>query len=492
MRSMRRVALRFGYLCVLSALLSCSIPVTDQPPAAADIAERETHVAQVLAKTHTALAPTATATRTRTETPAPSPSATPSPTLVPTEQPTAVPPYSLAYVQLEENGVSNVILQGPGAPERQLLTRFVEPGSISDLGWSDDGQWLVFVSSQDYIHSRANERNIFIVRPDGTELSMVTGEYLDPDRAPGPYSALSGNILGGTGRCIVCAQGANPVMASDDGSFEIAGVSLSSKWARAVCREGDRVLQGDCDLVPLDDSFALAEITVAPQGKGWQQAELYGDGGAFAGTLYRWTESEEGERTYEYQGVISSWAIDSSTVLSRPLTLTIGGLDWSPDGETVIVAATTEEGTGLWLYKREGAPLQPVVEMMNPDQIALSAANPAWSPDGSSIAFELRKWYWWGDHKYKTDLISVSLDNPTDPLHVINNEWGNHASHPVWSSDGKEIYFQLSIEEPAADYRSKTNGNIWRVALGSAVGTQLTLDGDSYLPAMSSAIQPDR
>ena len=48
------------------------------------------------------------------------------------------------------------------------------------MSWSRDGQWVIIASAHDYIHSRNNERNIFVMRPDGSGLRMVTGDYVDP------------------------------------------------------------------------------------------------------------------------------------------------------------------------------------------------------------------------------------------------------------------------------------------------------------------------
>ncbi len=94
------------------------------------------------------------------------------------------------------------------------------------------------------------------MRPDGTDLQMITGEYMNPDTAPGPYVTLRGQVTGAQVPCIVCAQGAvNPTTSDEKGSFELAGVPLSAKWVRAVCQANGATLQGDVDLKAAGDSL---------------------------------------------------------------------------------------------------------------------------------------------------------------------------------------------------------------------------------------------
>ena len=128
-----------------------------------------------------ARAPEAQPTPTATWTPTPEPS------------PTSVGAW-LAFVRVTQDQVANISLYNTVQQEDEVLTHFVEPLNMSDLSWSKDGQWLLFVSAHDYIHSRNNERNAFTMRPDGTGLRMITGDYVDPAEAPGPYVTLRARL----------------------------------------------------------------------------------------------------------------------------------------------------------------------------------------------------------------------------------------------------------------------------------------------------------
>ena len=404
------------------------------------------------------------------------PSATPSP------EPSPTPPASLlAFVRVTENQAANIVLYDTMQGTEETLTRFAEPLNMGDVTWSQDGQWLVFVSAHDFIHSRNNERNVFAVRPDGTDLHMITGEHIDPDEAPGPYALLRGQVIGGGGPCLVCAQGAYPVTTDEKGYFELPGVPTSAKWARAVCQHGERVLQGDVDLAPLDEGLLPVAIVVEPQGQGWSQASLSMDGHRLAGTVYHWMLDEE-ERQYGYEGALSDWEGRRLGQLDLPSETTLIGLAWSPKEDRLVGALTEEKGSSLWLWDAVGVSLGPLVEILNPEDTILSTAHPAWSPDGSEVVFELRHWYWWGEHKYRTDLMIVSAKG--DELRtLVEADWGTHASDPSWAADGTTVFYQLSTGEPGDDYRQKMNGDIWSVSVFEPTPTPWTQDGASYLPA---------
>jgi len=168
--------------------------------------------------------------------------------------------------------------------------------------------------------------------------------------------------------------------------------------------------------------------------------------------------------------------------LELPPEMILNGLDWSPTDDRLAGALTEESGTGLWLWNAQGALLGPLVEIPNPNEEILSAQNPAWSPDGSQVAFELRRWYWWGGNTYKTELMVVSADGKD--LHpLVETDWGMHATAPSWSSDGGTVYYQLSTGAPEDDFQSKMDGNIWSIDLPDSEPVHWTEGGASYLPA---------
>ncbi|MBC7238668.1 MAG: hypothetical protein H5T71_01035, partial [Chloroflexi bacterium] len=178
-----------------------------------------------------------------TETPHPPASTeTPAPTASPSPLPTvsfASPP--VAFVRLGQDQAANIILREALGGQEEILTHFAEPLGITSLTWSQDGEWIAFVSAHDFIRSREDEYNVFMMHHDGSEVRMITGEYMDPEKASGPFVPLTGWVMGAKGTCLVYAQGAaNPVEADASGYFELPAVPLEARWARALCRSGEK------------------------------------------------------------------------------------------------------------------------------------------------------------------------------------------------------------------------------------------------------------
>jgi Tol biopolymer transport system component len=383
----------------------------------------------------------------------------------------------------------NVVLHDLLRNRQEILTHFTEPDNLVDITWSHDGQWILFVSTHDFIHSRGNERNVFRVRFDGTGLEMLTGEYVDPEEVPAPYAVVRGRVVDGEGECLVCAQGTQVAAVDDDGSFQLSGVPLSATWIRVVCRDGQGILQGGTGLEAREGKFAPLTIPVEPTGQGWRQVSLSRDGNTLAGVLYQWTLGDEGKREYTYQGVLYDLEQGEQKLLACPEEKTLMGVAWSPVADQLVCALAGEEGTSLWLWDAEGDALEPLIEIPNPEAEILVATDPAWSPDGRRVAFALRHRHWWEDPKYRTDLMLVSADGE-ELTTLVESEWGNVAKHPSWSADGEAVFYQFSPGEPAVPYGERKGGDIWSIGVLDATPVPLTEDGTSYLPALPSRLSP--
>lgn len=477
-------------------LVSCS-PVASAPAQTSsptpDYDALETRVAVQLVGTLTAKAPTATITPTRTETPLP-PTATP--TLLPTHTATATPTQAadaalLVFVREDEEQVANLVLRDLDRGSEEMLTHLTEPLTISDVGWSPDGQWITFVSAHNYIHSRNQERNVFFIRPDGTELRMVTGGYADAAKAPGPYVVVRGLVLEPVGDCIVGAQGvASPVLAEDSGAFELTGVPVSAEWARVVCQTDGLILQGDVALDLQVEATSPITIPLSATGQGWAQASASTQGN-LVGTAYNWWLDEEDEQPHiDFFARVVELDNGRTSRLTLPEDSSILGVDWSPVTADLLVGALTDEdGAGLYTWPEFDNP-QPLVRMENTDDTILSTAYPVWSPQGDRIAFELRQWAWWGENRYRTLLMVWEVGSEGEPQVLVEPDWGEHASRPGWSADGDMLYYQFSTGDPGAEFWRKDNGDIYRVSLAEPTPAALTHDGRSYLPAARPAIKP--
>jgi len=448
-------------------LVACITRVPPPPTATPDYAQLETLAARKLSVRRTAYVPLPTITPSPTETKlllTATPLPSPTPTLTPTATPLPLKAL-LAFVRISDDGAANVVLMDESGKEEQL-THFVEPEGILDLNWSRDGNWLLLVSSHGYLYSRGNERNVLLLKADGSELRMITGEYVDPELAAPPYAVLRGSVTGGDGVCRVSAQGAvKPAQVDKDGRFSLPGVPTMARWARAVCEHAGGIWQGVVDLVPGWTDTDPVNISVEPQGQGWQQAVLAPDNTRFAGTLYRWRETSEGQREYAFQGAIGRYEEKSQELdfLELPEGATFHGLDWAPDGGRLVGALTTESGTALWLWTDRGKLDKKIWEMANPEDQILSAVRPRWSPDGSRIAFELRRWYWWGENKYRTDLMVISADGAD--WRSLELPWGQHIEHISWMSAGLGIFYELKEGDSGQTPSEARHVGIWAVAM---------------------------
>lgn len=112
-------------------------------------------------------------------------------------------------------------------------------------------------------------------------------------------------------------------------------------------------------------------------------------------------------------------------------TNSFGGLSWSPDGET-IVYSTPGRWFGLFLMASDGSNPRPLIECP-PRSCTLGYWAPAWSPDGSWIAFVGLK---------EGDLYLIRPDG-TGLRKLLDcpeacHQGGGYGS-PAWSPDGTRI-----------------------------------------------------
>lgn len=486
--SRRSLSLWVSAACACLALAAASCrpasgePVTPTP----DYALLETRTEERLAARLTAQAPAPTETPTPTQAPptaTPLPT-TPSPTATPTPGATVSPPV-LVFVQKGQNDTTNIIAPSIGAEEEGVLTHFPEPLSIDALVWSKEGDWLALASSHDFIHSRRNERNIFFLRPDGSELRMVTGEYLDPAQAPGPYVTLEGTIAGAQGICRVIAQGAvSPVETNEEQgyAFALTGVPLEATWARAVCQDEAVTLQGDVDLA-LQEETPPISIPVSAQGQGWRDLALAPGSQRIVGTFYQWEMDEEGERRYQVRGAIYDVATNETTWLEIPEGMDFYGADWSFDGARIIGGLADEEAAYLWEWDTQGQSVGAMLTLENPEDEFLTIVRPRCSPQETGIVFELHRWYWWADPKFRTDLMLLE-PGQEEPVPLVVAEWGQHATHPAWAATGAVVFYQNHAQEGDLGSGLPPYSDIWSVSIEEPTPAPWTEDGVSYLPAV--------
>ena len=99
--------------------------------------------------------------------------------------------------------------------------------------------------------------------------------------------------------------------------------------------------------------------------------------------------------------------------------------DWSPDGKTILVRSDREEVSAIYRYDVRTGALDPFLDL---------AYNPAWSPDGSTVAFSAPN----ADEPQNLDLYVVDADG-SHRRRVIDTGFDDF--FPVWSPDGTRLAF---------------------------------------------------
>ena len=143
---------------------------------------------------------------------------------------------------------------------------------------------------------------------------------------------------------------------------------------------------------------------------------------------------------------------------------------WSPDGKEIVVgtfglaAPNTRVGldNGLWMVNIETGAKR---ELIRED-----ATFPAWSPNGKRIA------YWFYPQGLGRRDIATIPAGGGEPI-VITTDFGTSNWNPVWSPDGKFLYF---VSDKGG------NLNFWRVSIDETTGTVLRLPEPTFAPSKYS------
>lgn len=258
-----------------------------------------------------------------------------------------------------------------------------------------------------------------------------------------------------------------------------------------------------------DFSGPLKLYAMNPDGSGVQAVPL-----PLAGGVAQADISPDGERIAFNQGFALYTVRGDGTDLRLVVPAGKGASKpaWSPDGQQLAFAALQAGINDIWITDQLGneqtnltqtpdytefAPAwsadrsrlvyarQPVdlstraqlwtinVDGSNPRLLVAAdddASNPAWSPDGSWIAYE-------GGPGYATNLRAVHPDG-TEDHSLYSTGDGTTVHDPAWSSDGQALVFSLGL------------GSIATVHADGSGLTVLTDSAQNFDPDWGPALQP--
>jgi Tol biopolymer transport system component len=165
------------------------------------------------------------------------------------------------------------------------------------------------------------------------------------------------------------------------------------------------------------------------------------DGARIAFTRVEYRRDDVGDYFYYYE-TYDVYAINADGTGEVRLTDDAKGVygpAWSPDGTRIAFTSsrgTTPRTAGAEIYVMEPSPEGPSNEPVRLTATRSANTSPNWSPDGTKIAFESGR-----DrprsHDFTPEVYTMNADG-TEPTRLTRKGWYRD---PVWTPDGKRLAF---------------------------------------------------
>lgn len=132
---------------------------------------------------------------------------------------------------------------------------------------------------------------------------------------------------------------------------------------------------------------------------------------------------------------------------------------WSPDGKELVVSTFGLSAPSVRIGRDNSLWIVNIASGTKRELLKEEAAFPTWSPNGKRIAY----WYY-AKRVGRRDIATIAADGSGEPV-VITTDFAVSNWNPVWSPDGKFLYF---VSDKAG------NLNFWRVAIDENTGKPLS------------------
>lgn len=318
----------------------------------------------------------------------------------------------------------------------------------SDVEIAGDGSSVAYVRSVHDIMRDSVRRNLWLIDVDsGEQRPLVTGAA----SATSPRFSPTGDRL-----AYVAEDGNDKtqlfVRWMDTGDTAVVTNLVESPSDVAWSPDGKQIA---FTMRVSAEKPSLAEAPDKPEGAQWAPEPMVIDS-----VVYRFDG-----RGYIDPGFAHVFVAPSEGGAARQLTTGDynhdGSLSWMPDGSGLVFAANRSEN---WQYERDEVDLFRVDietgEIKRLTDFPGTESSPSVSPDGTRIAFER------DDHKsrqYSVEQIAV-VDSSGGNLKVLTEELDRTTANPVWSADGRHVYFS---------YDDRGDRKVARVNLDGQLQTQL-------------------
>ena len=369
---------------------------------------------------------------------------------------------ALLFARHEDGGVSMMRVSALGGGATRLF-HDVDAGDVRGLALAPDGTRIAYAARED----ATRPYRIVLSALDGGGRRVVT------DPPPGTLGDVDPRFAP-DGRSLVFVRGVNEVtkdlhrVGLDGGAP--ARLTFDNRKVNGLAWSPD----GDRLLFTSTRSGMYALWSANPDGGDLQPVPLGTEdvhqpsavAGVQALAFEQWTHRSRLQRVELARGTgPETDRIQSTRWDSNPA--------WSPDGTRIAFTSNRSGPHGIWVSRHDG---RDAVQVAGFGGAFID--NPAWSPDGRTIAFD-------GSPDGHTAVFTVSAEGGT-PRRVVDGPGDNR--NPSWSRDGRWLYFESNRSgEWRIHARPAAGGEAVAVTAGPGIHPRESADGTRLLYARPDA-----
>lgn len=144
---------------------------------------------------------------------------------------------------------------------------------------------------------------------------------------------------------------------------------------------------------------------------------------------------------------------------------------WSPDSKEIVVSTFGMSAPNVRSGVNNSIQIINIETRQKRVLINQDGSFPTWSPNGKRVA------YWFYPSALgRRDIATIAADGSGEPI-VLTDNFGSSNWNPVWSPDGKFLYFVSD---------KNGNWNVWRIAIDENTGKALSEPETIGVPSKSS------